>query len=52
MAAYSSVIELAELLLPEERKVIEEAWCDGNDSEPKETTQIHATEYYQTKFKQ
>ena len=41
-------IEEAKLLLPEERNIIESAWCDGaRDSEIK-----NEVEYYQTKFKQ
>ena len=48
MVAYSNVIEIAESLLPEERNIIESAWCDGaRDSEIK-----NEVEYYQTKFKQ
>jgi hypothetical protein len=29
-----------------EREQIEDAWCDGNDSEPKEITGDYAEQYY------
>lgn len=52
MVAYSNVIEIAESLLLEERKVIEEAWTDGNRQEHYDGTEMSASKYYETKFKQ
>ena len=57
MVAYSNVIEIAESLLPEERKVIETAYKNGktdqslisNGIEPSRSNEV---EYFTTKFKQ
>ena len=34
-----------------EKKQIIDAWCDGNDSDPKETTGHYAEIYFKDKFK-
>ena len=52
MVAYSNVIEIAESLLPEERKVIEGAHKAGQLSASVAASDSEATEYFTTKFKQ
>ena len=35
-----------------EKEQIEIAWCDGNDSEPKETPKFNAEQYYLETYEQ
>jgi hypothetical protein len=45
------VLSKAMMLLKEEKKQIKEAWCNGNDNEPKETTMFYAEDYFNETYK-
>ena len=47
---FFSLREILEQAKAMEREQIEDAWCDGNDSEPKEITGDYAEQYYKERY--